>query len=217
MTQINNNDILKNTVTGASLAPQSGIFDETKNYNVDDQVTWDGRLWKVVNNFTGGAKGDLSNAPSSTNTNYIEIKNTIARATNSTAQTFSNVDVAVILDNALATDEVSVNSDSFTINRGGVYKIRYSVFGKNTTSTRSNPITYLELNGTKYDATTSYGYARNVADGGFTIGKEVAAHLNSGDELKIMVKNSDATLLKLVDYSSLFEVEFCPNTYMPVP
>lgn len=215
MTKINNFDILDNTITAASIVAESGIFSETKSYTPGDQVTWNGKLWLVLNNITGVVKGDLSNVPTPTNPNFLEIKNTVARATNGETQTFSNTAVAIFLGNSISTDEVSVNNSSFTINRAGAYQIRYGIFGDNISNTRTNPLAFVQVNGTQYLASASYGYARNIADGGFSMNRVVSANLNSGDVIEIMIKNSDNTLLELPQATSLFEIEFCANTYLP--
>jgi hypothetical protein len=51
------------TVTGYSLAPEVGFYDETKAYMAGNQVVWNRYVWECVNAVAAGTLDDLSNAP----------------------------------------------------------------------------------------------------------------------------------------------------------
>lgn len=212
MTQINNNDILNNTITGASIFPTSGFYNETENYSINDHVFWNGRLWLVLNSIIGTSKGDLVNQPSTTNPNYREIKNTIATSTNGSLQAFNDTAVAINLGNQANSAEVTIGATTFTVNTNGTYKIKYNIFGDNTSSIRSNPICFIEVNGVLLNGSTVYGYARNVSDGGFTMGQVISLNLSANDVIEFFIQNDHSNNLELTNTDSLFEIEYCPNT-----
>ncbi len=70
--QFNNKRIKIDTITGASLNDELGIFDETNNYSKNRRCFWNSKFYISNTAITGGDRGDLSNAPDvSTNWNLI--------------------------------------------------------------------------------------------------------------------------------------------------
>lgn len=70
--QFNNKRIKIDTITGASIHDELGIFDETNNYSKNSRCFWNSKFYISNTAITGGDRGDLSNAPDvSTDWNLI--------------------------------------------------------------------------------------------------------------------------------------------------
>ena len=63
MGQIKNHQIENNTITGASLDSNIGIYDETKVYVVDEKVFWKATLYQCTIDVVPTIESDLTNAP----------------------------------------------------------------------------------------------------------------------------------------------------------
>ena len=138
----------------------------------------------------------------------VEVKkNSIAHCTNDVAQTFSNIAVAVNLANIIPTTDVSISGNTVTINGIGAYRIRYKITLNNTTSTRSNPHAYFEVNGTILNQSTVNGYSRNTTSGNTTMYYELTNFFNSGDQIIFYVANDVTANLTLTANDSYFEIE----------
>ena len=133
--------------------------------------------------------------------------NSIASCTNGAAQTFANVAVAVNLDNILQTSAVSISGTTITFNTDDTYRVRYKITLNNTTSTRSNPHVYFELNGTTVNQSLVHGYSRNNTSGDTTMYYELTKFFISGDEIEFFVANDVNANLTLTANESFFEIE----------
>ena len=63
MAQIKRTQLLDGNITGASMVPEMGMYNEMANYILDDEVWWGGNLWKANTAITGTTEGDLSAMP----------------------------------------------------------------------------------------------------------------------------------------------------------
>ena len=69
-TKIHNRDIDNAEITGAVIKPEMGIYSETSNYAIDDEVWWDGYMFSCISTVTGTHKDDLSKAPNLDDTHW---------------------------------------------------------------------------------------------------------------------------------------------------
>jgi len=142
------------------------------------------------------------------------IKNSIASCTNGASQTFANVAISVNLANSINTTEVSINETTgiITINEFGTYRIWYKTTVSNTTSTRSNPHVYFELNGATFFESTVHMYSRNTTSGNATAFYTIPKFLNQGDEIQFFVANDVNANLTLNTGESFFYIERLNDT-----
>ncbi len=63
MGQIKNHQIENNTITGASLDSNIGIYDETKVYTIGEKVFWKTTLYECIIDVVPTTESDLTNAP----------------------------------------------------------------------------------------------------------------------------------------------------------
>lgn len=77
LTQTNEKQLKDHVITGASFVPEMNIYDETRNYSINEVLWWNGKIYKSVNNITGVSEGDLSNAPH-VSSDWVEIGSRIS-------------------------------------------------------------------------------------------------------------------------------------------
>lgn len=62
-TTITQTQVRSDTLTGSSINDFVGIYDETDDYVVGNQVYWNRYVWECVNTVSAGTAGDLTNPP----------------------------------------------------------------------------------------------------------------------------------------------------------
>lgn len=214
-TQLTEQQLKNNALTGASFASDLKFFDETANYDANTSVWWQMSEWKSIVNVTGNPEGDLTNAPHlSTNWQIMPVtninKNTVAYSQNSSAQTFNTTAVPVNFANFVNTSEVIFNTNTITINKSGVYNIRWRLGFAGNTNSRINVRSYVTLNGSTMPNTTVCGFTYDITDGKLTSSWQITKSLVNNDVLRIFVLTNGSTC-SLEANASYFEIEYQPN------
>jgi len=193
-TQVTEQQIADNVLTGASFDSSLMFYDETANYSTNDTVIWQGSRYKATANITGSTEGDLTNAPDLSG-NWEKLKSVVYSCYPSSQQTFNNVPVTLGFDTDRITDSnLTLSSNEITFNSDGVYLCHLEVTLDDTTSTRTTSKGYLEIStdsGSNWNTVTNseaWCYNRTSGTGGRSTGSvTIPININSGDMLRARV------------------------------
>ena len=211
-TQIREDNIKDQTLTGTSFRTEMLFYDETKNYVTGDVVVWKGDKYQAQNNITGTTEGDLSNIPDSSS-DWKKLTSVNFSAYPSTQQTFNNVPVTLSFDTTRVsnTNAVTLSSNEFTFNSSGIFLIHFEVTLDDTATNRTTSKGYLELDtGSGYNIvpnTEAWTYNRTSGTGGRSTGSlTIPMTLNTGDKLRVQVVCADAINIQTITSGCNFTV-----------
>jgi len=206
MTQIDNLDIQNHTITGASMNPEFGIYDETYDYSIDEETWFNGKIWRAIAAITGTNKGDLSQAPN-INSKWEVVRGVAFSIYPSAAQTFTTTEITVKYD-TIRYDNPAFTLDNstgiITVNSGGVYVVSLTQTNDNTTGTRDTSWTYIEVDkndGSGFVKIPNWkisGYHRSQNDGETTGTSGTLIHFGNGDLVRVNTRGRTASTLTTV-------------------
>lgn len=201
MVQIKRHQILDRELTGASLDSNLGFYDETYNYSISDQVSWQNKLWEALVNITGTTEGDLSNSPDLQPGQWKKLvdETSLYSVYPSASQTFTNTRITINLDTERSSNsKFSVSNGEITFNNSGDYIISMSASAYmsstgggiiNNPSSGSNA--FLQLNsGSGYSDMPHIKismYHANTSQGQDTGSITFPLSANTGDKLRMQI------------------------------
>ena len=206
MAQINNQQILDNTITGGSIAPEMGFYSETENYAVDDVVSWHHHEWKVVTAVTGTNKGNLLQAPD-LSANWEIIGPSIISVYPTTAQAYNNTTGIMVKYDTIRFKSGGFNLDPVTgeveVTEGGGCFISVGQTNRSTQNTRATSLIYVETKTTSGSWTRIpnfyiASYSRNTDDGESTAFASIPYLFELGEKVRVNVteQSGDAVALE---------------------
>lgn len=212
-TQMDQRQLENRILTGASFIPELMFYDETSLYSISDRVYWKGD-WYIANAaITGVLESDLTQSPDISIDWTLEPKvtnplNTIATATNSTVQIFTDVITEIVTANQINTTEVSISGTSFLINTTGNFSVKAQLNFINANNKKNLVTTRITINGIDYPEGVSHCYVDNDMEvaTALIIIKKMA--LVAGDDVRITIVTATTTNVELADTESYFNFEY---------
>jgi hypothetical protein len=207
-TQIKNDSIANETITGASVDPAMNIYNETKTYSTDEVVVWKTDTWVATASIPATTEGDLQYAPE-TNTNWKKITPIKYNVYPSTSQTFANADAVVTIDTERATEPFSritldATNHNIVFNISGDIMLSYDFSAESTTANRSISTTRLEIStdgGTNWATiqnTTGKCYHRTTAAGATSASILIPLNIGINDRIRMVTIASSSDNLQTI-------------------
>lgn len=193
MGQFDKEQILNNSLTGASFNSNLNFYDETASYIIGDKVFWQLITYECTAAVTGSIEGDLTNAPN-LSANWKAIVPAIFNVYPSTIQTFTTTRIDVLLDTIRKdSDNFSLNiaTGEITCNVLGDYIIMVtaSIQINGSSASRSGSNTFLQINtGSGYSDIPSFKiseYHRQDSADEETATFALSFPMNIGDKIKL--------------------------------
>jgi len=196
-TQVQKEDIKNNELTGASFVSGMKIYNETANYSINDETQWAGTIWRALVAITGGAEGDLTNAPD-VSSDWEQVTGIAFAVYPTTVQTFADTGTIVQYDSIRYDNpafSLNTTTGEVTVNTGGNYIVEVTQTNKDASGNRNTSWTYIQI-----DKNDSFGfvdipnfkvsgYHRNGNDGETTGNSGLPISLNTNDKLRVFTKS----------------------------
>ena len=199
-TQADERQIKNRVLTGASMAPELGFYDETFNYSSGDSVFWNNEKYICNTNIIGTTEGDLTAAPDISG-DWDRQPNASYSVYPSIVQTIGTSRIDVGFDTErYSSPYFSLSGSEIVINSTGTFIVSVSMSSDNTGSTRSSTKAYLQLDtGSGYSDVPNFQldvYNRDSTNGRTTPSLTIPMSFTAGDKIKLQAISTHATAVQ---------------------